>query len=411
LFCAWKMHAAHIIASLLVVAVVTCASPLHGLDALPRRPSAQQPVVISNNNPCEGYGFDNSIVCLYCSVEELSPLLAAEDLSAISRAQLTTASDCIKNFCEACDLDEQCLTVNGKSLQPICEHVISNFDHMKEELAVLLIEAEIIAELESQFLESGSASGSGEYMSGSGSGEYIVTFFEEYSTSTSSSGDESSTSASGSGEPTLPPRTTMPPVAPSETTATPSITTPPPAPVAGSVHIQHIIRLANVESNLFQITDVIFALAQTYDVPTTAIYAKLESIRARSISVVISYTVVTTPQHSEYVLARMNNMVSEAVFINYLRGVSPAFSNVELDAASAPSVQPSTEPAQTKKTTSVLPLLAVIAGAACGIALVTLVAVALFHKKVKRSGLPRYTQDDTEAKKKLLAADDDDLEY
>jgi hypothetical protein len=109
-----------IIATLCLQLALTQASPLHLVDRI----EISHEDNAGFENPCKPFGFDNRIVCLFCSVEDLMPFMHASTLDSLSIKQAASSSNCIRNFCEACSsADASCMTVNGKSLAVVCEVV------------------------------------------------------------------------------------------------------------------------------------------------------------------------------------------------------------------------------------------------------------------------------------------------
>ena len=75
-----------------VVAIACAVSPFSHMEPL----MLQQDAMPSVNSPCGVFGFDNDLACLYCSVEELLPLMHAKDIRAIPMHQLAPSAACIK---------------------------------------------------------------------------------------------------------------------------------------------------------------------------------------------------------------------------------------------------------------------------------------------------------------------------
>jgi len=155
---------------------------------------------------CDAFGFDNDLACLFCSVEELMPLMHADNLNALPASLIASSAACIKNLCDACNHDAACLTVNKKSLLPICNPASA----MSQTISLSQLSLSdsqsvgfaLISKPEPQLQESGSGSGldaSGSGASGSGSDMLIlmdIHHIEQSGSGASGSGFD----ASGSGD-------------------------------------------------------------------------------------------------------------------------------------------------------------------------------------------------------------------
>lgn len=359
------------------------------------------------------------------------PLLQSPNINAIPLHQLSWSASCLKNFCDACHLDAQCLTVNGKPLASICVPIARHFETRILAIPVssnkfLLLEAEI----EKGSAQSGSGDMSGSGMSGDLSGDFSGSGMSGDMSGSGMSGDlsgsgmsgdlsgmsgeisgmsgdfsgmsgelsgDSAASANGGTLSAHPSSTRASSTSkPAHTTSTPfafTITPPPSILVEGTAQISQNISLRSVDGYKFKILYCVVAVAQTLNVSTSSIYAYMSKKPTRK-EIEISYTVVVNQTEASQMAAAMQSLTGKHhinILLHNLQVQSPIFTNVTGWVSNATVVEPvststnGTASSGSHHNTHVFIILAGVAlGVVCLIALVGLAIVACKRTRVAR---------------------------
>jgi hypothetical protein len=371
-------------AALVVICAIaaTQASPIVAHHNMKSLPLPRDDFEKKSFSPCQAFGLDNDIACLFCSYEELLPFLQGKP-DLITSSVIASSASCLTNMCQTCGMDAECLLVNGQSLAPYCRAALAATGDASNMPMNLINQIELM--LSSDDDEAGlyysddqsqqeidiiafPGSGSGNDMEmaiieetdGEDSYVFIIflslyrlVFAEEPEPVVVSNVDSlpfsarvARDSSAGSGfaddaithhpstTTTTTTTTTTASASTSTSTSTSSFTmTPPSAPGVNMVEMMQNITLSHVCPMKFKLMYFINAMAATLNVPASSLYAQVNeeivSMTITNATLTISYSMVIEFGHSLDVLATMNNITSSNFILN-LQATAGIFNNTEI---------------------------------------------------------------------------------